>query len=238
MGKEYVPIFFDWLDTTQDLTPEEKGNLIDAVVAYASGKEYEHLLTGGCKIAFRFLKGQVDRNAAISDARSKAGSSKKEQHESDGSNGEQNETNENKPEQNETKSVIEKENNKEKENKKQEREQKQEVQARFDRFWSEYPRHEGKQNAIKAFQKINPDDELTEIMIRAVQKQKTSAQWQENGGQYIPHPATWLNGRRWEDEVQPQTGKTIPAQQYEQRDYTSAQDEIRQRMLEMMRVSA
>lgn len=35
MAKEYVPIFFDWLDVTQDLTAEEKGNLIDAVVAYA-----------------------------------------------------------------------------------------------------------------------------------------------------------------------------------------------------------
>ena len=44
MAKEYVPIFFDWLDTTQDLTAEEKGQLIDAVVAYASGQEYEHLL--------------------------------------------------------------------------------------------------------------------------------------------------------------------------------------------------
>ena len=23
------------------------------------------------------------------------------------------------------------------------------------------------------------------------------------GGRYIPHPATWLNGRRWEDEINP-----------------------------------
>lgn len=82
MAREYVPIFFDWLETTQDLSQDEKGNLIDAVVSYAAGKEYEHLLQGsGCRIAFRFLKGQVDRNAAISEARAKAGSSKKEQEE-------------------------------------------------------------------------------------------------------------------------------------------------------------
>ena len=98
MGREYVPIFFEWLDVTQDLTAEEKGNLIDAVVAYASGQEYEHLLSGGVRIAFRFLKGQVDRNNAISEARSKAGSKKKEQ----------TETNENKPEQNATNSPKEK----------------------------------------------------------------------------------------------------------------------------------
>ena len=108
MAKEYVPIYFDWLETTQDLSAEERGNLINAIVAYASGQEYEHLLTGGCKIAFRFFKGQVDRNNAISDSRSKAGSNKHEQ----------NETNDNKQEQSGTNSTIEleKEKDKEKEN--------------------------------------------------------------------------------------------------------------------------
>ena len=47
MAREYVPIFFDWLEVTQDLTAEEKGKLIDAVVAYASGGEFEHLLRSG-----------------------------------------------------------------------------------------------------------------------------------------------------------------------------------------------
>ena len=41
MAKEYVPIFFDWLYLTRELTAEERGNLIDAVVAYASGGEIE-----------------------------------------------------------------------------------------------------------------------------------------------------------------------------------------------------
>ena len=103
MAKEYVPIFFDWLDVTQDLTAEEKGNLIDAVVSYASGGEYEHLLSGGCRIAFRFLKGQVDRNAAISDVRRNARLNKAEQ----------NGTNDNKTEQNESNSPKEKEKDKE-----------------------------------------------------------------------------------------------------------------------------
>lgn len=107
MAKEYVPIFFDWLEVTQDLTAEEKGNLIDAVVAYASGEEYEHLLTGACRVAFRFMKGQVDRNSKISEARSAAGSNKREQ----------NGTNENKPEQNETN--LPKENNNNNNNKKE-----------------------------------------------------------------------------------------------------------------------
>ena len=35
----------------------------------------------------------------------------------------------------------------------------------------------------------------------AIEKQKKSAQWTKNDGQFIPHPTTWLNGKRWEDEV-------------------------------------
>ena len=77
MANKFIPIFYDWLEDTQDLSQEEKGNLIDAVVAYSAGMEYEHLLTGGCRIAFRFMKGQIDRNAAISESRSRAGSSRK-----------------------------------------------------------------------------------------------------------------------------------------------------------------
>lgn len=106
--KEYVPIYFEWLEVTQDLSPEEKGNLIDAVVAYASGQEYEQFLTGGCRIAFRFLKGQVDRNNAISDVRSNARKNKPEQ----------TETNADKPEQNESNFPKEKDKEKEKEKEK------------------------------------------------------------------------------------------------------------------------
>lgn len=109
MAKEYVPIYFDWLDVTQDLTAEEKGNLIDAVVSYASGGEFEHLLSGGCRIAFRFLKGQVDRNAAISDVRRTARLNKTEQ----------TITNDNKTEETESNSPKEKEKEKYKEKEKE-----------------------------------------------------------------------------------------------------------------------
>ena len=99
MARVYVPIFFDWLEETQDLSQEEKGNLIDAVVSYAAGLEYDHLLTGGCRIAFRFIKGQVDRALQTSEARSKAGASKKEQATATDSKPEQTETNDSKPKQ-------------------------------------------------------------------------------------------------------------------------------------------
>ena len=74
MVMKYVPIYFDWLEATKDLSLKEKGNLIDALVSYSAGKEYEHLLTGGCLTAFRLMKKRVDRHAALSELRRQAGS--------------------------------------------------------------------------------------------------------------------------------------------------------------------
>ena len=93
----------------------------------------------------------------------------------------------------------------------------------FDVFWTAYPRHTNKKAAQQAFQKINPDADLLNIMLQSVAAWKLSQQWTKDGGQYIPHAATWLNGRRWEDEVPkaaPFTGKQVSAQQYTQRQYS------------------
>lgn len=105
----------------------------------------------------------------------------------------------------------------------------------FSRFWESYPRHENKPAAKKAFERLKPDEDLLQIMLTAIERQKSSAQWQEDGGHYIPHPATWLNGRRWEDELQVSTkGRTVSAQEYTQRDYSGEQEEAVHRMLSMM----
>ena len=282
MGKAYVPIYLDWLYTTQDLTPEEKGNLVDAMVSYASGLEYEHLLTGGCRIAFRFLKGQIDRNAAISESRSLAGSARKEtpsgqpapreavccrreapaepepsEAEPRGSKNEQNETNENKTEQSKTKCTIKKEIKKEKEKEEKEnfvkkREQKREKEQKakerteesFARFWSAYPRHEAKAEARKAFEKLDPDESLLTVLLEAIRRRKDTAQWKEGGGRFVPHPSTWLNQRRWEDEVPPAAPayrpsgpdgycgpKPVMAQMYSQRSYEDEDAEAMRRMM-------
>ena len=42
----------------------------------------------------------------------------------------------------------------------------------------------------------------------AISAQKRSRQWTENNGQYIPNPATWLNQRRWEDELTQEAADT------------------------------
>lgn len=73
--------------------------------------------------------------------------------------------------------------------------------AGFDAFWCAYPRKVSKPQAQKAWSSLRPDDGLQATILRAVAASRDSPQWQRDGGQFIPHPATWLNQRRWEDEV-------------------------------------
>lgn len=70
--------------------------------------------------------------------------------------------------------------------------------AAFAAFWAAYPRKVGKQAALKAFGKIKGVP--VETILHAIEAQKKTDSWQKDGGQYIPHPATWLNQGRWEDE--------------------------------------
>ena len=72
------------------------------------------------------------------------------------------------------------------------------AERRFERFWKAYPKKVGKGGAEKSFAKYKPDDQLTETMIRAIEAQKKSRQWKEG---YIPNPQTWLNQKRWLDEM-------------------------------------
>lgn len=72
--------------------------------------------------------------------------------------------------------------------------------AGFDAVWAIYPRKEGKADAEKAFRKVAPDAELLTLIVAAIERQKASSQWREEGGKFIPHCSTWLNGQRWLDE--------------------------------------
>lgn len=68
----------------------------------------------------------------------------------------------------------------------------------FARWWEVYPKKVGKAEAKKAFAKVKVG---VELLIQAVNRQKSSDQWTKENGRYIPNPATWLNQGRWEDEL-------------------------------------
>jgi len=74
----------------------------------------------------------------------------------------------------------------------------------FQQFWDLYPRKVAKPQAEKSFKKINPDETQLNVILSSLEKHKKSQQWTKDSGEYIPHPATWLNQRRWEDEISSQ----------------------------------
>lgn len=77
--------------------------------------------------------------------------------------------------------------------------------ALFEQFWSAYPRKQNKERARRAWKKLRPDMALCQAMSDALERDKRSEQWRKNNGEFIPHPSSWLNGRRWEDEGPPGT---------------------------------
>lgn len=72
----------------------------------------------------------------------------------------------------------------------------------FVRFWALYPRRTARAAAVRAWDKLRPDLDLCRVMTAAIKAQMQTPQWRE-GPDHIPHPATWLNGARWLDEVAP-----------------------------------
>lgn len=70
----------------------------------------------------------------------------------------------------------------------------------FERFWETYPRRLAKKDAERAWKKI-PAHKQMDVM-EALRKHLTMWKQQGTEKQFIPYPATWLNGARWEDEIE------------------------------------
>lgn len=82
----------------------------------------------------------------------------------------------------------------------------------FDAFWAVYPKREGKEAAARAWLKAVKIADAATITAGA---RAAVALWtaENRERQFIPHPATWLNGGRWQDETQ----ATLPVPQQSRR---------------------
>lgn len=72
----------------------------------------------------------------------------------------------------------------------------------FDLFWSAYPHKVAKTAAVRAWNALTPDADLTDRIVLDIQARRKSHDWTKDMGQFIPHPSTYLNQRRWEDVVE------------------------------------
>lgn len=74
----------------------------------------------------------------------------------------------------------------------------------FDAFWSAYPRRVAKPDTQKAWASAqNKCAEILPEILTSIAKARVSFEWTKQGGQFIPHPATWLNRHGWKDEYKP-----------------------------------
>ncbi|MBE3038465.1 MAG: hypothetical protein IMZ62_06610 [Chloroflexi bacterium] len=76
----------------------------------------------------------------------------------------------------------------------------------FQRFWDAWPTGYkiGKGKSLESWLKLNPSEELVEKILKAIEKQKKSQRWHD---EVIPNPVTWLNQKRWDDDLKPAKAK-------------------------------
>lgn len=68
---------------------------------------------------------------------------------------------------------------------------------RFEKFWKAYPNGAGRKAAVRAWDKLKPDDALLVVMARTLEADMRSEQW---GRGIIPRASTWLNSEPWNDD--------------------------------------
>lgn len=73
MAEPYYPLYFNWIEDTQELNDQEKGRLIDAIVLYARGDDWQDRIKGNERYVFPIYRNQLERARRISAVRAEAG---------------------------------------------------------------------------------------------------------------------------------------------------------------------
>lgn len=209
MNRDSFVFYKSWSDAIELLPEEDKARAYLALIRYACTGEADEL-TGPAKIIFTLAQPIIDTNNKRFEDGNRGGRPKKPVVLNSKTSGFENENqwlrkrkpnekeNEN---ENENVNVNDNESVNVSENEKEINNNTGDISL-FDLFWTSYPKKVGKEQARKAFTKLKPTAEDVDTWIRAVEAQKQSRQWRDS--QFIPYPATWLNGKRWQDV--PETG--------------------------------
>lgn len=81
----------------------------------------------------------------------------------------------------------------------------------FEKFWALYPKKRAKGDAKKAWHQTASIRPPVEQILNSIVVMCTSEDWQKSDGQYIPLPASFLRGERWDDVVEVQTVGARPS---------------------------
>ena len=215
---KYLKVWTSFREVMKPLSDDEKGRLFVMMLIYAESFTEPEDFTGNERFVWPAAKQLIDltysENIKQRENGKKGGRPKTQENPEKPNDTQINQTEPNK-------SLKEKKSNIKKSNVK-------ENNTLFDRFWFAYPRKVAKPDAKRKFDRINPDEQTLQLMLSAIERQKQSEQWTKDGGQFIPHPATWLNQRRWEDETPVIRQKVLPSQDFDQRDYSDVPGQLMQ----------
>ena len=70
----------------------------------------------------------------------------------------------------------------------------------FNEFYELYPRKQARRNAEKSFNSAIKRGTHPYVIINAAKQFAVLVEERNTETRYIPHPATWLNQERWQDE--------------------------------------
>lgn len=84
--------------------------------------------------------------------------------------------------------------------------------AQFDVFWTAYPKKVDKQDAVKVWEKLNPNAELFEKIMSGLNR-SVAFDHRFRERQYTPAPARWLRAENWNDEFELPKPMPQPTQQ-------------------------
>lgn len=76
-----------------------------------------------------------------------------------------------------------------------------ENQKWFDEIYAIYPKHVKRTVAYESFVKLKPDEDLVETIKKHIGRLKKSEDWLKDGGKYVPMLSTYLNQKRWTDDI-------------------------------------
>lgn len=87
--------------------------------------------------------------------------------------------------------------------------------ATWDDFWTLYPRRVAKKDAQKAWAQMSEAQRMSAVVACANWRKI----WAAKDAEYLPYPASWLRGERWEDELPSSVSHAshVPAQSQEQK---------------------
>ena len=184
-GRKQFTFYRSFWEAIKGLPKKDRLPILEAVISYGLDGEMPQGLSQSQSAFFLLIKPVLDSGRKKASSGKQGGSKPK-------ANGKQIETEKEIEVEKESEVEIEVE---------EEKEKKQsailEGQS-FTLFWDDYPNKADRDDAWEAWKALNPDADTVRNIMAGLDVWKSSGQWLDDGGRYIPSAAKWLTKRRWE----------------------------------------